>query len=71
MGAQSCEAIKAAEGLELVAEIDMGDDLAAGLAQADVALESKCKIGVVSSQTMNYDPNLRSRNPMRDGLPDS
>jgi 4-hydroxy-tetrahydrodipicolinate reductase len=38
MGSTTCDAVEAADGLELVARIDVGDDLAAGLAEADVAV---------------------------------
>jgi 4-hydroxy-tetrahydrodipicolinate reductase len=38
MGSTTCAAIDAAEGLELVARIDVGDDLEAGLKGADVAV---------------------------------
>jgi 4-hydroxy-tetrahydrodipicolinate reductase len=38
MGATTCEAVAAADGLELVARIDLGDDLAAGLQGAEVAV---------------------------------
>lgn len=38
MGSTTCAAVEAAEGLDLVARIDVGDDLAAGLAEADVAV---------------------------------
>lgn len=38
MGSTTCDAVEAADGLELVARVDVGDDLAAGLEKADVAV---------------------------------
>jgi 4-hydroxy-tetrahydrodipicolinate reductase len=38
MGRTTCQAVEGAEGLDLVARIDFGDDLAAGLAAAEVAV---------------------------------
>jgi 4-hydroxy-tetrahydrodipicolinate reductase len=38
MGRTTCAAIEAADGLELTARIDLGDDLAAGLKGVDVAV---------------------------------
>jgi 4-hydroxy-tetrahydrodipicolinate reductase len=38
MGSTSCAAVEAAEGLELVSRIDLGDDLQAGVKDADVAV---------------------------------
>jgi 4-hydroxy-tetrahydrodipicolinate reductase len=38
MGATTCEAVEAADGVELVSRIDVGDDVAAGLAGVDVAV---------------------------------
>ena len=38
MGSTTCAAVEAADGLELVARIDLGDDVASGLAGADVAV---------------------------------
>jgi len=38
MGRTTCEAVEAADGLNLVARIDLGDDLEAGLKGVDVAI---------------------------------
>jgi 4-hydroxy-tetrahydrodipicolinate reductase len=38
MGRTTCAAVEAAAGLDLVARLDVGDDLAAGLKEADVAV---------------------------------
>jgi 4-hydroxy-tetrahydrodipicolinate reductase len=38
MGSTTCAAVEGAEGLELVSRIDLGDDLQAGLKDADVAV---------------------------------
>jgi 4-hydroxy-tetrahydrodipicolinate reductase len=38
MGSTTCASVEAAEGLTLVARIDLGDDLEAGLKDADVAV---------------------------------
>jgi 4-hydroxy-tetrahydrodipicolinate reductase len=38
MGTTTCAAVEAAEGLELVARLDLGDDLEAGLKGVDVAV---------------------------------
>ncbi|MFI7587660.1 4-hydroxy-tetrahydrodipicolinate reductase [Spongisporangium articulatum] len=38
MGATTCAAVEEADGLELVARLDVGDDVAAGLKGADVAV---------------------------------
>lgn len=38
MGLTTCAAVDAADGLELVARLDLGDDVAAGLKGADVAV---------------------------------
>ncbi len=38
MGRTTCEAVDGADGLQLVARVDVGDDLDAGLGQADVAV---------------------------------
>jgi 4-hydroxy-tetrahydrodipicolinate reductase len=38
MGRITCDAVEAADGLELVSRLDLGDDLEAGLKDADVAV---------------------------------
>jgi 4-hydroxy-tetrahydrodipicolinate reductase len=38
MGSTTCAAVEAASGLDLVAQLDLGDDVAAGVAGADVAV---------------------------------